>query len=272
MDSLGLLIASIAVLSAGLVQVLTGFGYALVSIPLLMLVFHGYDAVLIGMILSVFTLALQARKDWKYTDWDIVWKLTVTGLIGIILGVTVGSNLNPIYLKGLVGATVLIYVLVEWTQRKSPRKRAAQVNPITANNRLNSSNKNTDGIAEKYPKGFYVAGMAAGLLTGIVGMPGPPVVAVLVNHLKKDVFRATLVSYFLINMLIALVLALFVFGEKKQLNIYLAVLYLIVPTIIGYLIGYPLRKVVNDNNFKKLIFMMLIAIGVSSIWQVIAIF
>lgn len=253
MDLYSFFIGGFAVLLSGLVQVLTGFGFALIAIPLLMLVFPGYEAVLIGMMLSVFTLSLQARKDWKFARWDIVWTLTGIGIIGIVIGVLLGNNLNPIYLKGVVGIAVLVYVVLEWIQKF----------------KKNKNQKQGALKVKKYPKGFYVAGAFSGLLTGVVGMPGPPVVAVLINYLKKDTFRATLVNYFLINMSLTLIVAFLFLQNGNIFSVFIKVFALITPTIIGYIIGFPLRKLVNEWNFKYLVLILLIFIGISSIWQMI---
>lgn len=266
LDISSFIISSIAVLSAGIIQILTGFGFALVSIPLLMFVFPGYEAVLIGMILSSIMLSLQAIKDWRLARWDLIGRLIAIGLLGIFLGVMVSGKLNAVHLKSIVGATVLIYVIIQWIQieknrRSGKREQAATIDHGT------KIHESCETKKKKLPKGFYIAGAFSGLLTGVVGMPGPPVVAVLVHFLKKETFRATLVNYFLVNFLIALFLALFVFHKGNQLNVLFAVAVLIIPTFVGNLIGYPLRKFINDENFKRVVFSMLIIIGITSIWQ-----
>ncbi|WP_240376992.1 sulfite exporter TauE/SafE family protein [Bacillus piscicola] len=269
MDPIVFLLGSIAVMAAGMVQVLTGFGFALVSIPLLMFLFPGYEAVLIGMVLSILILFLQARKDWKKARWDLVGLLTAVGLLGLCVGLLGSDRLHAVHLKSIVGASVLVYIVVQWIQNERERRTAKVEQAATSDSptELSASRK---AEKKKVPRGFYIAGMFSGLLTGVVGMPGPPVVAVLINFLKKDTFRATLVNYFLINYVLAFLLAFFVVHKENQADVLIAVGGLIIPTFIGYLLGHPLRKYINDENFKRLVFLMLIIIGITSIWQAAA--
>src|SRR5699024_7830181 len=100
-------------------------------------------------------------------------------------------------------------------------------------------------------------------------MPGPPVVAVLINYLKKDTFRATLVNYFLINMSLTLIVAFLFLQNGNIFSVFIKVFALITPTIIGYIIGFPLRKLVNEWNFKYILLILLIFIGIYFICQLI---
>src|SRR5699024_9625069 len=125
---------------------------------------------------------------------------------GIITGVAVSEVLNAVHLKGIVGAAVLVYVIVQWVQIEKERRDSLR--------KVSASNESVSGLSdsssvinEKLPKGFNFAGLISGLLIGVVGMPGPPIVAVLVQFLKKEAFLATLVIYFLINDLLVIFIA-----------------------------------------------------------------
>lgn len=265
MEPLLIIVAIAAVLSAGMIQVITGFGFALVSIPLLFYVFPGYKAILISMLLSVFTLTLQSRKNWRQARWDLIWRLTAIGLVGLVVGVMVSGKLNADMLKSIVGVVVFIYVIIQWVQTEKERRSGLKEQAATTEVEVSEKIERK----RKYPKGFYTAGLFSGLLTGGVGMPGPPVVAVLVQFLQRETFRATLVNYFLVNYLFALFLALFVFQREHQLDVLLAAASLIIPTFIGYLIGHPVRKFIKDDQFKRIVFALLLIIALSFIWQFI---
>lgn len=256
---------------AAVTQVLTGFGFALVAIPLLMYVFPGYEAVLICLVLSSCLLSLQAWNFWKLARWDLIWKLTVVGFVGILTGVAVSDMLDAVHLKSIVGGAVLIYVIIQWVQiereRRSRLVNMSSIEMAAANNcQLEQSEKDTQK-KERLPKGFYVAGLTSGLLIGVVGMPGPPIVAVLVHYLKKDSFRATLVYYFLINFIILLTLAFSIFYRESTSTVLITAASLLIPMLIGYAIGQPISKYIKEDNFKRIVFSLLIIVGVTSIWQ-----
>lgn len=267
-------IAGTAVLCAAVTQVLTGFGFALVAIPLLMYVFPGYEAVLISMVLSVVLLGMQIKRNWKIARWDLIWRLTMIGLAGLVVGASVSDKLNAVHLKSVVGAAVLIYVLIQWIQVERNRRSRSKESAITEMAATRDSDPLKRDTVKKakarLPKGFYVAGLFSGLLIGVVGMPGPPVVAVLVQFLKKDVFRATVIHYFLINYFLALAFAFFIFHKESQVNVLLAAAGLIIPLMIGYIIGQPISKFVHDDHFQRIVFSLLIIVGLTAVWPAIA--
>ncbi|MCH6267973.1 sulfite exporter TauE/SafE family protein [Neobacillus citreus] len=252
------LLGSMAVMGAAGVQVLTGFGFPLVSIPLLLYIFPNYEAILISMMLSMFTLVLQAGKNWNMARWDLVWRLLAIGFPGLLLGVLASGKMSGVHLKGLVGITVLSYVLIQWVQAERNRK-VAQIG--------GSSNESQPIGLRKWPKGLYFAGFASGILTGVVGLPGPPVIAILVPYLQKDSFRATIVNYFILMYAVALSLSLFVRQQKVTETVLTTVIVYMIPALLGYWIAQPIRKRINDTNFKRLVYGLLIIVGITSCWQ-----
>ena len=127
---------------------------------------------------------------------------------------------------------------------------------------------NHNGKETSKPKGFYLAGISSSLLTGIAGLPGPPVVAVLVKSLPKDEFRATIVWYFIIeySLAISAFLLLKHSGQWVQTILWDLLLFL-VPTIIGFSIGVPIRKLLSETNFKRLVYGLLLVVGFTSSWN-----
>ncbi|MBT2691047.1 sulfite exporter TauE/SafE family protein [Bacillus sp. ISL-47] len=265
-----LLLGSMAVMIAAGLQVLTGFGFSLVAIPLLLYVFPGYQAILICMILSFFTLSLQVKGSFRLARWDLIWRLLLVGFPGLLIGVMWSEKLNAGHLKAIVGATVLIYVLLQWFKLEKKKRNPGTSNHTAAETSATGISAESDPHSQTNtaPKGFYAAGLLSGLLTGVAGLPGPPVVAILVQFLPRNIFRATTVNYFFIQYAIALSLSLFVFNKHNNSEVLLTVVILILPTLIGFLLGHPLRKLVNEQNFKRLVFSLLIIVGVTSTLQI----
>lgn len=257
-----IVLSSIIIISATGVQALTGFGFALVAIPFLLYIFPSYVAVLMTMVLSIFALLLGARKTKEIARWDLIWRLLAIGFPGLLLGILVGGKINAVYLKGIVGITVLGYVLF---QLISARQKG---NPT-----LEQDSSNVEVLPiekKKSPIPFYCAGFLSGILTGVAGIPGPPVIAVLVNLLPKDIFRATVVNFFMINYCLALVLAIGISQQRLTADLIKITVILCIPLLIGHLIGSYLRNFVNENNFKRLVYLLLIIVGVTSIGQTVA--
>ncbi|ATP41071.1 hypothetical protein CSE16_13980 [Solibacillus sp. R5-41] len=262
-----IVLSSIIVISATGVQALTGFGFALVAIPLLLYIYPSYVAVLMTMVLSLFALLLGARKTKNLARWDLIWRLLASGLPGLLLGILIGGEINAIYLKGIVGVTVLSYVFFQLMSAR--RKKEDTQNAFT----LEQASVDLEALPiekMKLPFTFYFAGVLSGILTGAAGIPGPPVIAVLIHLLPKDIFRATIVNFFIINYCLALVLAIGISQQRLTYDLIKTIVILLIPLVIGHFIGNYLRNFVNEGNFKRLVYVLLIIVGVTSIGQSLA--
>src|SRR5665648_43174 len=269
------ILASITVMSAGVIQSLTGFGFGLVSVPFLLMLFPSRQAVLISMVLSLCSLLMQGVRSRKLVNWIFVRQLIIIGLPGLICGIILGDFLNSVIVKGIVGVTLIFYVSFQWLLVEKQRKAALLHNSNTVNS-VDSEPIYASSHKEKEtskPKGFYLAGIFSGLLTGIAGLPGPPVIAVLINAMPKEKFRATIVWYFIIEYILAIsAFLLLKHAEQWVHTIVWDILLLLVPTIIGYLSGVPLRKVLSETHFKRLVFGLLLVVGFTSSWDALNLF
>src|SRR5665648_20235 len=104
------ILASITVMSAGVIQSLTGFGFGLVSVPFLLMLFPSRQAVLISMVLSLCSLLMQGVRSRKLVNWIFVRQLIIIGLPGLIFGVILGDCLSCVMVKGIGGVTWIVYV------------------------------------------------------------------------------------------------------------------------------------------------------------------
>lgn len=249
------------IFAATIIQALTGFGFGLLAIPLLLFVLPSYEAIMAGMILSMFSSLIQGLKMRKLARWDLVVRLLLLSIPGLIIGVGFSSYLNPIFIKGIVGVVLIAYVAWQWLQflRKSKQNRMGE-RPL----------KQEDSITkeiEVHSKGFILAGFSSGILNGLAAIPGPPIVALLIKHLDKDTFQATTVNFFLLQYTITLTAKFIV--QKGALDISFAVMILsmILPIILGLIIGQLIRKRINEENFKKLVYALLLIIGITSVWE-----
>lgn len=257
-------------MSAGLIQSLTGFGFGLVAIPFLLMLFPSRQAVLISMVLSLCSLLLQGVHSRKHANWIFVRQLILIGLPGLIGGLLLGDFLDPDILKGIVGVTLIVYVSFQWILAEKQKKASLFLDKdrvdSVAGEHISASNHEGKEISN--PKGFYLAGISSGFLTGIAGLPGPPVVAVLVNSLPKEKFQATVVWYFIFEYILAISVFLFLNHSEQWLQIILWDLFLFfVPTILGFLCGIPIRKVLSETRFKRLVFSLLLIVGFTSSWN-----
>ncbi|WP_338833395.1 hypothetical protein MHLNE_23480 [Moorella humiferrea] len=104
--------ASLAVLLAALLQGITGFGFALIAVPLLLLIFDAHTAVILNLLVSFCTqlaLSFRVRKEIIHS---LLMNLFKGSLLGIPIGLYVFTHFNVKDLKILISILTIIFALV----------------------------------------------------------------------------------------------------------------------------------------------------------------
>lgn len=167
-----LLVASVAALVfvlAALAQAVSGFGSALVAVPLLTLVVGPATAVVATTMVSLLLAAGAWRRERAYVDRSLARTLTVAGLLGMPLGLVALARLDDRSLTAMVAVGLFVAVALLWRNVPLPAGRSS----------------------------VWAAGVASGALLTSTGMNGPPVVLSLhALALPARRFRATLQAVF----------------------------------------------------------------------------
>ena len=166
-----------------------------------------------------------------------IWPLIPAGILGIPLGTIILLHANSDFIKILIGFTTILFAAVIIKANK----------PIAR---------------EKI--GLIPAGFASGILQGSIGMSGPPVILFFSNQeMKKKPFRANLIAFFLILNIITLA-GYGLTGLLAKEVLVLSGLYLPV-LIAGTISGIIVFKKINEDLFKKITLVILIALGILAI-------
>lgn len=240
MPELITLISGAAVVTAAAtVQAITGFGFALVAIPFLVLIFDPKMAVGVSIIVSFCSLLILLLKVKRDTQWSMVKTLFGGALLGLPVGVAVFYTLELQVLKILISVAVIILSIL----------LALKVN------------FKIDGKSKRWQLG---TGSISGILTGSLGIPGPPIILFLSNlDLPKEKFRATIVAYFVLIYPSSFI-ALFTTGALPT-NIFLTSLSLVPFAFLGNFFGRLIFEMVPANKFKKVVLALLILVSSYSI-------
>jgi uncharacterized membrane protein YfcA len=232
-------LAGLAVIAlASLTQGLTGFGFALVSTPLLLLFLPPRAVVPLVLIESVATNAAVLWSARKAVDLRLVWPLLLAGALGVPLGTHILLYLDAGALKSLIGAVIVVAGLAFLLGFHRPiRHQRLACAPI---------------------------GFASGLLNGSTGMSGPPVVLFLANQeVAKETFRASLVAYFAALNLITI--PGYVAGGLLTWEV-LAQAALMLPGLaLGVYAALRLAPRVDEVTFRRAVLLVVIAAGVLSL-------
>ena len=229
-----ILVGSIAFL-AGFVQGLTGFGSALVAMPMLLLFLPARTAtpfcILMGLVItSMLSMGLKSHLDWKK-----IGPIFLGCLPGIACGTYFLKHANDLVIKRLLGIVLLSYSIFRLYVHLKPKRL------------------------------HFSWGILAGFLTGAIGAAfsagGPPaIIYTSLNDWNKDAIKATLSGLFLLTsalITIAHVLAGIITREVLSL-----VLWATPSVILGTMLGTLVYKKLSHRDYLKTIYVLLILMGI----------
>ena len=145
-----LMALSAIVLGAAAVRGLTGFGFAILAVPLMGLVIPPTEAVLLAIVLQMLIGPFGVSKAFGHIDTRLVSGVAVGAMLGTPFGLFVLSH-TPMDLARLVIATIAVGCFAIFLVKRAPTPSRA-------------------------PSHIAATGLAAGVLNGFAAMPGPPVI------------------------------------------------------------------------------------------------
>jgi len=238
-DSLLIIIIGFFVIFlAGLTKGLTSFGFALISVPILLIFLSPKIVIPIALICSIVINIFILVETRKLVDLRRIWILIITSIVGIPIGTYILIVLDIGMLKVLVASIIILLSIFLWSGIKKKIK----------NEKL----------------AFIPVGFISGLLNGSTSMGGPPVILLLANQsLEKKIFRANLTTYFIVLNLITL--TTFIIGGLVTEEVIGFVLLFFPALIFGALAGIKLVNKVEEELFKKVVLLIVIFTGLLSI-------
>lgn len=239
-----LLIAAVILFFSSMIQAMIGFAFNLISIPLL--IWSGFSLAESVALTSIPILVQLIINTWKLHD-DVIWRDVlpsaairyVTLPIGIALLYFINS-LDTTLIKQLVGVMLLLIILTQLFVSFKPRETLHFVWNILA------------------------FGMS-GVMLGMLGMGGPPVILWLMAHewpAKRT--RAFISALFLLAAPVQISLLYWKLGDAVSD----AFLYGIAATpivIISALIGVKIGNTFDREKLKKMVMIFLFLTAIVSI-------
>ena len=228
--------AFLIIFVAMLIRTLTGFGSALIAIPLLSILFGAKFAIpFIFLYECLIDIMILGRDRWKVkSEVKQAWPFLVTGLIGIPLGTQVLILSSEWLLKVVIGIALIIFsLLLLWN-----------VNLKLKRDRFGSA----------------TVGLLGGFLCGSIGMPGPPMALLLGSQgIEKDEFRRLIVIF--LTVVDFLTFFYFLWMGLINADMLLQSLKLMPALALGFLAGdYAFGKV-DEATFKRLALGITLAAG-----------
>jgi hypothetical protein len=232
------LLPLMVVFAAGLIQGLTGFGFALVSAPLLSILMEPRMAMPIVITHGSLVTLLLLPEAWRWIDLKMVIPLAASGLVGIPLGAYLLRVVEGDILRVVVGLLVVIFSILLLLR--------------------------VEGVGSSSRWMILPVGFLSGLLGGSTTMSGPPVILFLAHTgVEKRVFRASLIAYFTLLGLTAIPTYILhgLINERSLIWI----LLLLPSMALGALLGARLSRRIEETVFRRIALLITLASGALSI-------
>lgn len=223
-----------------ILQGITGFGFALVAAPLVLLFYDQQTTVVVLTLISFILNLFLIRKIKSEVDKTLIFKILLLGVVGVFVGVLALVTINPNVLKLAACILAIIFTLI----LLSPKNNLKENNLLT-----------------------YFTGFITGFLQSSIGLSGFPLVLILTGYqLEIKKMRRTLAIIFFYLSIISLPLFLW----KNILTwdrFFLGVLSLPF-VIIGGNIGNSISDKVPKGLFKIISLMLILVVSVEIILKV----
>ena len=229
------------VFGAAIIQALFGFGFGLISVPLMIFFVDLPVAVVTATAVSTVSCSFQWYESRAVSARDVSQRLIVSAVLGMPAGLWLLNNFDARLMKVLLGCFVLIGVMI--SSREFDLRRL----PVTFD---------------------YSMGLVAGVLSTSTSTNGPPLVFLLhARHYSPENFRAVLNRVF--TVLNFLTLVTFAIAGKITAEV-LSLALLAIPVMgLGVWIGIRLRSLIDPDHFRNLVLILLTLTGLSAIGNAI---
>jgi uncharacterized membrane protein YfcA len=225
-----------AVLVAAFLQSLSGFGFAILIMPLTTLLLGLQTAAPLVALVALTTYTINLVRYRRAINLSELWRLGLATALGVPIGVWLLANVNESLVKQVLGLFLIVYAA------------------------YSLANPNTSRLVSR--RWVYPAGFVAGCLGGAYNTPGPP--AILYGSLRqwpKDEFRAILQALFFVNGV--LVVLTHWLAHRMTTQVFSLYLYAVPALALGILIGTLIDGKVNRGHFRVLVTVMILGLGLS---------
>jgi uncharacterized membrane protein YfcA len=223
---------------AAMLLTTNGFGFAVLAVPFFLLFAPPGEAIQVTIILSL-AISLTVLPGLRHgIEWPLLWRLAIGSLVGLPLGLVAFAYAKPLIVRAVVGAVIAMLAAAQAYNRYHQRPPSLVMHPV----------------------GDLMAGAAAGAATGLVGMPGPPVVIYLIMAGAPAMMsRSTQIAFFAL-----------IFGATLAANAalrgvpgmdWVIAASLMPPTALGAWVGARIGNRLDDNAAAILAIAVLGAAG-----------
>jgi len=239
--TLALLVCFGALLAGGLVKGTIGVGLPMVALPLLSTAVSLRDTIAILYVSVLLTNIWQAFRGGYFVEaFKRFWPMMLAVIVGAWFGSKTLVQIDPLWLTGIVGATVAFFSCVNLFNPKLsvPERHEAWLSVII--------------------------GLIGGFFGGLTLFIGPAIIMFLVAlQVKKEEFIGTIGLVYLLGVVPTGIF--YVIDGTFRAEHVVPSLLAAIPVILGMLVGQYIRQHVNEEVFRKVLLIALVLIGLNMI-------
>ncbi len=250
-----------AIIFAGhFIKGISGFGSALFSVPLLMLILDVKFITPVFLLFDLMSGALLVSTNWRMINRRLFLWVSVGLLGGTALGTWMLLSFSHDMLKRILGILVTgwaVFILMHSNDENDNKN-----DNENDDERIHSNPGKTVSADSRAFRLAPLSGFLGGALGAMFSVNGPPIIIYLTYILKeKQAFRATLYGIFFADACYKTVL----FTSQGLLNMDVARFALMMAPflVIGALAGSWLQEYINQNLFRKIVAVILAITGVT---------
>ncbi|MFD2751935.1 sulfite exporter TauE/SafE family protein [Virgibacillus siamensis] len=228
-----IILLSIIILAASMLQTSTGFGFSIVATPFLLVIFEPREAIQMNLILSLVISIALIVKIKKDIDIGILKRFIVGSFVGLPIGISTFLMMNMTFLKLGVGALIMVLTLLLMLKFR---------------------------IRQSRQRDMVIGGVSGAFTTGI-GIPGPPILLYFSGtDTSKEKLRGTTLAFYLWIYAVSLIIQVMFAGTSKEIWQSSAAALPVV--LIGLLLGQVLFRWISQELFRKLTYVLLFFSGI----------
>lgn len=231
----------VVVAGASATQAISGFGFALIAVPLLSLFIDPQMSVVLATVVGAFSSTFQAITDRRHAQRKLVKRLAVTAYLGMPFGLVIFLVVSESVLRFIVGVVVLFASFA-----------------LMRGLHISHTNKKID----------WIMGWASGVLATSTSTNGPPLVFLLqAKKLSPESFRASINVVFSLTSFGAILL--FAVSGNISPEDFAGIAISIPMLLLGLSIGFKVRSRINSEQFRVLVFVLLIVSALSALFAAV---
>jgi hypothetical protein len=239
------ILALYAVFFAAFIRGLTGFGFALILAPLLLLFLSPISVVIVNLFLGLLSNILVIFRSLKQVNLRVIFPLVASSLVGIPIGIWIISTTDPSTIKIIMGAVIVSFTI-----------------PIAIGFHLSFS-------SERLACSF--AGFLSGILASSTSLAGPPVVLFMHGqNWPKEMIHSSLAVYFTFVSICSL-LALSM-SAKIDVETIVTAASLTPGMVVGVSLGMIIFHKTGHRFFRSLSIAVVICAGILAIVSGLGVF